>query len=501
MTTRLVLACGSFGHSLYDDLGDLPGELLVVTDEESRVEALREESIPATRGDCGDPETIRAVVDEDDRPVETVVVAGTDAATNRRAVAAAREAYPDAMLLAYVPAETDGETRDAIEAVADRVVDPETVLARRILEPTRREGLRVRQLRRLLREMEGPLAVVMHDNPDPDAIASAVALCAIAETAGCDAEAIYYGDITHQENLALVNLLEFDLKNLEPGDDLSAYGGFALVDHSRPGVNDQLPEDTAVDVVIDHHPPREPVAARFVDLRSDVGATSTLLVDYLRLLGVRPSTEVATGLLYGIRVDTKEFSREVSTDDFEAAAYLLPYVDQATLERVESPSVSVDILETIGRAIRNRRTEGSVLTSCVGRLRSRDALAQAADRLLDMEDVTTTLVYGIQDGTIYASARTRGADLDVGETLREAFSPIGEAGGHADMAGAQIPLGLLGSVEEDSDEELRGIIEDVITDRFFETLRSRPHWDLTERFDDGVEGLPAGTGTPDDERG
>ncbi|MFC7155216.1 DHH family phosphoesterase [Halomarina halobia] len=501
MTTRLVLGCGSFGYSLYEDLGGYPGELLVVTDDESRVEALREESIPATLGDCADPETVAAAVAEDDRPVESVIVAGTDAAVNRRATTAAREVYPDAMVLAYVPIEADEEMSDAIERLADRVVRPEAAVTERIIEPTRQDGLRIRQLRRVLREVEGTLAVVMHDNPDPDAIASAVALSAIAETAGCDAEAIYYGDITHQENLALVNLLEFDLVNLDPDDDLSGYGGFALVDHSRPGVNDQLPPDTNVDIVIDHHPPREPVEARFVDLRSDVGATSTLLVDYLRRLGVRPSTAVATGLLYGIRVDTKNFSREVVADDFEAAAYLLPYVDDATLERVESPSVSVDIIETIGRAIRNRRVEGPVLTSCVGRLRSRDALAQAADRLLDMEGISTTLVYGIQEGTIYASARTRGADLDVGETLREAFSQIGEAGGHADMAGAQIPLGLLGSVEEDSDEELREIIEDVINDRFFETLRARPHWSATELFDDGVEGLglPVGTGTSDDE--
>ncbi|MFC6836181.1 DHH family phosphoesterase [Halomarina ordinaria] len=500
MTTRLVLGCSSFGHVLLDDLDRYAGEVLVVTRDEQRVEALREEGIPAVEGDCTDPTVVAEAVDEEDRPVESVLVAGDDAERNRETVAAAREAYPEAVVLAYVPPETSADLVAALEAAADRVVNPERTLTRRILAPTRRDGLRVRQLRRVLRDVDGTLAVVMHDNPDPDAIASAVALADIAETAGCPAEPIYYGDITHQENLALVNLLEFDLVNLDPGDDLSEYGGFALVDHSRPGVNDQLPEDTPVDIVIDHHPPREPVEARFVDLRSDVGATSTLLVDYLRRLGMRPSEAVATGLLYGIRVDTKDFSREVVADDFEAAAYLLPYADEATLERVESPSVSVDILDTIGRAIREREVEGTVLTSCVGRLRSRDALAQAADRLLDMEGVSTTLVYGTSEGTIYASARTRGADLDVGETLREAFGQIGEAGGHADMAGAQIPLGLLGSVEEEAGDELQAIIKDVVNDRFFETLRSRPDWSLTERFDDGVEGVEGvAVGQADDE--
>ena len=72
-----------------------------------------------------------------------------------------------------------------------------------------------------------------------------------------------------------------------------------------------------------------------------------------------------------------------NVDDYEAASYLLPYADTAILDRVETPSISVDTLETVGRAIRNRDVRGEVLTSCVGRLHSRDALAQAADRLLD----------------------------------------------------------------------------------------------------------------------
>jgi nanoRNase/pAp phosphatase (c-di-AMP/oligoRNAs hydrolase) len=365
--------------------------------------------------------------------------------------------------------------------LADELVDPGGAVAEEVLAPAGREGHRVRNLQRLLRDLDGRLAVVMHDNPDPDAIASAVALVGIAEAAGCPADACYSGDIAHQENRALVNLLEYDLVKFGDDPDLQPYAGIALVDHSRPGVNDHLPPDTPIDVVIDHHPPRQPVEARFVDLRSDAGATSTLLTDYLRRLNVEPDEAVATGLLYGIRVDTREFSREVSVDDYEAAAFLLPYVDSATLERVESPSISPETLDTLGRAIRNREVRGSVLTTCVGPLRDRDALAQAADQLLDLEGVNTSLVYGYDDGVIYASARARGAQLDVGETLRDAFGQIGSAGGHADMAGAQVPMGVLG--DTDDSEELAAIVRDVVTDRFFETLRERPSWDPGPPYD------------------
>ena len=84
-------------------------------------------------------------------------------------------------------------------------------------------------------------------------------------------------------------------------------------------INSGLPEETPIDVVIDHHPPRAPVEARFVDLRSEVGATCTLMTDYLRQLGVDPAGDLATGLLYGLRTDTKDFSRELSTAEIGRA--------------------------------------------------------------------------------------------------------------------------------------------------------------------------------------
>lgn len=273
----------------------------------------------------------------------------------------------------------------------------------------------------------------------------------------------------------MVNLLEISLENLEDDEfDPSAFDAIALVDHSRPGVNDRLPVDTSVDIVIDHHPPRDAVHAPFIDLRSDVGATSTLLADYIKRLDMPVSPQVATALLFGIRVDTKDFGREITEADFQAAAFLLPHADDVVLERIESPSISGATLDTIADAIRNRIQHDSIVLSSVGTITNRDSLAQAADHLLGMEGVSTTVVYGIKDGTVFASARTRGSGLDIGETMRQAFDRIGSAGGHTDMAGAQVPLGILGDID-DGDEygQLEAVVEDVVTNRFFEVVGLR----------------------------
>jgi nanoRNase/pAp phosphatase (c-di-AMP/oligoRNAs hydrolase) len=201
-------------------------------------------------------------------------------------------------------------------------------------------------------------------------------------------------------------------------------------------------------------------------------------------LNITPDRTVATALLFGIRVDTNDFVREVSVTDFEAAAFLLPYADSGLLERVESPSVSPDVLETIGSAIRNREIRGRAVAASVGEIRNRDALAQAAEQLLDMEGVRVTLVYGFGEGTVYASARARGTEVDVGEALREAYGQMGSAGGHADMAGAQIPLGILDHVDDDSRESLSEVVRKVMNERFFETLETAPSTPDAGRDDD-----------------
>jgi len=437
----------------------------VVTGEEATAERAREAGLVATAADPADT----AVLADLPTPSGVLVVAET-AARALEVVRAVRAAGLETAVVAS--ARTDPEKRwGALSAAADRVVDPERAVVSAVLDRLGQSGQRVARLRRVLEGVDR-LAVVTHDNPDPDAIASAVALTRVAAAAGCEAGVHYYGDITHQENRAFVNLLAFDLAGLDPGETPEA-DGLALIDHSRPGVNDGLPADADVDVVIDHHPPRGPVEARYVDIRSSVGATSTLLAEYLDGFGVDLATDTATGLLFGIRTDTREFTREVSTADFEAAAHLLPAADLGTLERIESPNISADTFETIAAAIANRRHERGILFSGVGRLADRDALAQAADRLVQLEDVSTVVVYGIADGRVFVSARCRDPEMDVGELLREAFGQIGSAGGHADMAGAQLTLGVLESIEE-GDESLSEVVGAVIRGQVVEALGVSP---------------------------
>jgi nanoRNase/pAp phosphatase (c-di-AMP/oligoRNAs hydrolase) len=456
---RLVLGASDAARRVVGVLSTWPGDLVAVVPDERTADDLADAGVAETR--VGDPTDPPAGTGAD-----TVYVAAgpaTPAATR-----AARERYPDALVVAQRPPGVDGDL-----SAADRVVDEVRAVADAVLAPATGPGAtRLQRLRRVVTGAAEPVAVVTHDNPDPDAIGAALATVELAASMGVEAVACYGGTISHQENRALVNLLDIDLRRID--GDLSGYGGVVLVDHSRPGVNDSLDPSTEVDAVVDHHPPREPVSAPFVDLRPEAGATSTLLAEYLEGYGLEPSPATATALLFGLRVDTREFTRETSERDFEAAAFLLPHVDTATLDRVGSPSIRPDVLDVLARAIRSRDVRDGTLAAGVGRIAEKDSLAQAADFLLGMAGVDVVIVYGFLDGTVHVSGRARGGAVDLGEAFRDAFGQIGSAGGHADMAGAQIPLGVLAEVDERSETALAEIIEDVVADRFFETLVTAP---------------------------
>ncbi|MFB6094536.1 MAG: DHH family phosphoesterase [Halanaeroarchaeum sp.] len=464
MVSWLLLGHDGLDHDLVETLAGGAGDLQVVDPEEAYVEQLRNAGIDATVGDVTDRQVLSSI----DASPDVVVAACGVVSTSRTAIETAQSVFGDRYAIGFLPPDVDRRDRGTLEAVADEVFDPGRAIVDHLADFIGGESVgRLGALRRTLSAVEDDLAIVMHDNPDPDAIAAAVALERIAGWHGVDARPVYYGRISHQENRAFVNLLGLDLENLEPGEAVDA-SAIALVDHSSPGVNDHLPPDAPITLVVDHHSTAAAVDASYVDVRDAVGATSTLLVEYIRAYHVDVDEVVATALLYGIRVDTDDFTRGVTRADFEAAAALMPFVDLDVLERIEEPSIDPETMETIARAIRNRERTDQILTSCVGPIGDRDALAQAADRLLALEGVHVTLVYGHSDGTVYLSARSRGVPVDLGEILRETFGDMGSAGGHADMAGAQLSLGVFEEVDDEAD--LTEMVEGVVSPRFVDAV-------------------------------
>ena len=329
---------------------------------------------------------------------------------------------------------------------------------------------RAQSLQELL-ESGSDLTIVCHNNPDPDCLASALALGRLAAAAGIDERRILYsGTISHQQNRAFVNLLELDIAPFDADAVTNRGDGelLAFVDHSVPGANNEVPAETPVDIVIDHHP-MENIEARFVDHREEIGATATILTEYLDESELELDTTLATALLFAIRRETLGFLRGVTTAEYAAATALHDAVDPELLRQLSSPSVSSATVDAIADAIEHRVVRGSVLLSHVGRTSERDAIPQAADYLATLEGVETAIVFGIVDDDITLSGRSTDTRVHIGDTLHDAFEDVGSAGGHREMGGGEIPLGLFADYTSD-DDQLTAIVEQILTARLVAEL-------------------------------
>lgn len=329
----------------------------------------------------------------------------------------------------------------------------------------------VRKLVDMVRKSQRPVGIFLHNNPDPDAIASGMAFKLICQKLGAKANIFYGGEIGHQSNKTMVNLLGIDMFQVKDPDKVldivNSLGLTVLVDIHTPGANNVLLKDMVPNIVIDHHSTEAQVKGDLVDVEG-VGATSSIMVKYLQMLGIVPDSTLSTALLYGIRSDTKDLTNGVSQLDLSAASYLNPLANHVLLESIEKPPVAKITMDAMAKAVQNKRIEGAYLVSCVEYITDRDVLPQAADFLLNLEGISTVLVFGIMDSTLHLSARSRDPRINVADVLRKAFGNIGSAGGHSTAAAGQIPLGILNGVE--NKDTVLNIMSEAVRKRFFETV-------------------------------
>ncbi len=317
-------------------------------------------------------------------------------------------------------------------------------------------------------------AVTLQDYPEPDAISSAMAYQILAATRDIEADLIYEGRVSHQENLALVHLLDIELTRFSEGMPLDRYDGAVYVDNqgTTTRLTERLEEaGVRALAVIDHHAPQGVLHPEFSDVRP-VGAAATILTDYLRsgrILRLEPDrrehVHLATALIHGLRSETNAFIR-AGPEEFVAAAYLSRYLDPQVLESVLRVQRSHGTMDVIRVALMDRTLGGGYSLAGVGYLRhaDRDAIPQATDFLLTEENVHTAIVYGILVGegereVVVGSVRTSKLTLDVDQFLKTALGTDARGryygGGRSRAGGFEIPIGFLEGTSEPTQMKLK----------------------------------------------
>ena len=286
------------------------------------------------------------------------------------------------------------------------------------------------------------LLILPHNDPDPDAIASAAALQHLLEAKlNLPSQILYQGVIGREENKALARSLKHPLARLT-SSHLQRAIPIALVDTQPGSGNNALPPDRKPVIVIDHHPLREATAqGDFVDVRPDYGATTTILVEYLQSAAIEPPPSLATALFYGIKTDTMGLGRGAKPPDVEAYFYLQQRIDVELLVHIEQAQVPPDYFRSLVRALQSTCIYDGVITTYIGLLSYPDLAAELADILLRLQDVRWVICIGLYQETLNLAIRTRSQRRSAGKLARLVVAGRGSAGGHGAFAGGQIPLG------------------------------------------------------------
>ena len=358
-------------------------------------------------------------------PVLVAVERGRQA----RVIAAIRRVAPAAPLVVVSDAVADAEPL---------VMLPPATLAGGVLESGLERAMtraRVQRLREHFTPAERVL-ILMQDDPDPDAIASALALKTLLGRTKSTATIATFGTITRPENRAMTRLLDIDVEQVKPRA-IADYDMLALVDTQPAHFEEKLGD---VDLVIDHHPEETTVRARLRDIRPSYGATSTILTEYLRAADVKIRERLATALFYGIKADTLHLERGATRADLDAFAFLHGHANHNTLRRIERPDLPDAALDVLARGLTGRRLVEGVMFVHLGSVGYPELVAQFADFLLQVEGAEWSVVSGRVNGELHVSVRNVGYVRAAGDVVREAFGDLGGAGGHRSMAKAVVRL-------------------------------------------------------------
>jgi hypothetical protein len=166
-----------------------------------------------------------------------------------------------------------------------------------------------------------PIQLVLHDDPDPDALISAYAVQQYCGDAYGATPAIYYaGRINGEQNQYLADKLVLpDIAHRYDTEDFADTGTtYTVLMDNEGGSNvtalgDGMLPETRVDAIIDHHNPDRKVLDRYslpddrVVIRDDVGSTATMVARHLMEAGyfeTQPDDRLAAFLRFAIETDT-----------------------------------------------------------------------------------------------------------------------------------------------------------------------------------------------------
>jgi nanoRNase/pAp phosphatase (c-di-AMP/oligoRNAs hydrolase) len=387
---------------------------------------------------AGDPRRVDTYLKADISPSTCFIIEDNGRRSVKKIVSAVRDAGGTLIYLLHTGSRAS-KTADGVRAALNDVTHLDLA---DLIRPTLVTELsrsmtraRVQQYQRYFADADRVL-ILLHNDPDPDALASGLALRNLLRRTKTTAIIGAMQGVTRPDNLRMANMLDIQEEQVTAAS-LSDFERLATVDvqpHYFGGLV------TRADLVIDHHPEQPGYSAVFKDIRADYGSTSTILTEHLRAVDVNISERTATAMLYAIKSDTLFFARHTNRVDLEAFTFLYPLADAALIRKMEGAEITLERLRYVTRASQGGVLREQVFSAFVGEAPREDFIPYTADFFLQLEDVKWTIIAGIVGESFIVSVRNLGYSRNAGEFVKRWFGDIGSAGGHRAMAKAVVPI-------------------------------------------------------------
>ncbi len=353
-------------------------------------------------------------------------------------------------------------------------------------------------------DKDKPLNIFMHNQPDPDTMACALALDKIAShyNKRC---AIYYS----QESDFLMNKRTINILNLQftridplsrPEELIKSMDYIALVD---VGNNEKLKyhellEDKVV-IDIDHHNSVKSSddSGRFIYKKS-AGACISFLIDWIKSMDLKLDSEIDKQLILssylGLKVDTSSFARKsMEKIDRDAKRYIEQFITEADYEllsTIENPEIPLIWSKKLGEVLTSFPATGSsnLFYKGIGVVGETGVVPYIAEDISRRRNFGTVIIYGLcyklveenkyTDLKIKAAGRSNDNSINLCEIFSDVFYKRNEdgkkiyhgggrkcTGGLTYYAGADIPLEEEGELSIDRLGLLYNIWESKINKR------------------------------------
>ena len=297
--------------------------------------------------------------------------------------------------------------------------------------------------------------VQTHNFPDPDALASGFGLCAWFEQQGFSPVLCYDGQLDKRACKKMVEQFHIQAAPVSQLPELTENDFLICVDTQKKAGNiTLLPHE--IDACIDHHPTFYPAFYQYEDLRK-TGSCASIVADYFDKAGLTPSGNVASALLYGIKIDTRNFTRGVTELDIQMFQFLNRVCDGDSLRRVSSNTLSFTDLKAYSSAIESLQVYGLVGFAEIDFPCSDDLIAMISDFFLSLAEIELSVVFSRREDGIKISIRSESEAVHAGNWASRALAGYGTGGGHPYMAGGVIPPENISLLGQYPDETIRNL--------------------------------------------